>query len=85
MPCGICHTCKSVIMPPTETSVLHTAVYSSHELNVYYGLCKNSELPDTKIKCPTNETRTLKINTVELKCIYCNKIGHTVTQCYEFS
>ena len=28
---------KSVIKPPTDTSVLETAVYLSHDLDVYYG------------------------------------------------
>ena len=84
-PDGLSTACKSVIMPATDTSVLQTAVYSSHDLDVYYGICENKEPPDTKIDSLTNETRPLVNNVKELKCRYCNKVGHNISHCYQFS
>ena len=35
-----------VVLPPKVT-VLQTTVYSSHYLDVYYGLCDNDKLPES--------------------------------------
>ena len=77
--------CKSVIMLATDTSVPQTALYSSHDLNVYCGIFENNEPPDTEINRLMNETRPLVNNVKELKCRYCNKVGHTISHCYQFS
>ena len=82
---GLSTACKSVIMPATDTSILQTAVYSSHDLDVYCGICENDEPPDTNVDSLRNETRPLVNNVKELKCRYCNKVGHTVSHCYQFS
>ena len=66
---------NSLAMPTANMTVLQTTVYLSHDLDVFYGQCDDSEPPDSEIECPPNKTRTLKNKVIVLKCRYCNKMG----------
>ena len=74
-----------IVVPPPKVTVRQSAVYSSHDLDVYYDLCDDDELPESELDSQPNEITTLKKKVFTIACRYCKRNGHTVSHCYDFS
>ena len=74
-----------IAVPPPKVMVRQTALLSSHDLDVFYGLCEGDGPTENEFDITPTEIRTLKTEMLNITCRYCKRNGHMASHCYDLS